>query len=72
MVESARDTALRLDWMAKWLRDPFIEMRQRSQAAIADTERNRRLMTPSKSQPSRAYVTDMTDRVQLRMRDGKK
>lgn len=71
-MESARDTALRLDWMAKHLGVPFCEMRQRSQNALADTERNRRLMTPSKSQPSRAYVTDMTDRIQRQMRDGKK
>ena len=71
-MESARDTALRLDWMTKHLGVPFCEMRTRSQNAIADTERNRRLMTPSKSQPSRAYVTDMTSRVQSRMREGKK
>lgn len=71
-MESAHDTALRLAWCEKHLGVPFIDMRQRSQNALADTERNRRLMTPSKSQPSRAYVTDMTDRVQLRMRDGKK
>jgi len=70
-MESARETALRLEWMAKHLGVSFVEMRQRSQNALADTERNRREMQPSKGPPSFKYVDDLTARIQAR-RDAKK
>ena len=63
-MESPRETQLRLEWCTKFLGVPFCEMRQRSQAALADTERNRREMQPSPSGPLNfKHIDDLTKKI---------
>ena len=71
-MESARETQIRLAWCAKFLGFPFCEMRQRSQAALQDTLRNRQEMQPSpKGALNFRHIDEMTARIQARRDKGK-
>ena len=65
-MESARETQIRLAWCEKFLGVSFTEMRQRSQAALQDTLRNRQEMQPSKGPLNFKYVDDLTARIQAK------
>ena len=65
-MESPRETQLRLEWMEQHLGVPFCEMRQRSQAALADTLRNWAEMQPSNGPLNFKYVDDLSARIQAR------
>lgn len=71
-MESPRETKLRLEWMEQHLGVVFREMRQRSQAALADTLRNRQEMQPStKGALNFQHIDEMTALIQARRDKGK-
>ena len=70
--ETSQERDKRIAWMEQHLGVPFCEMRQRSQAALADTLRNRQEMQPSpKGALNFQHIDEMTARIQARRDKGK-
>ena len=73
-METTRERDIRIAWMEQHLGVPFIEMRKRSQQALADTTDNRRAMlkTEPKAGPlNLKFVDGLTAQIAARREKGK-